>query len=128
MQPTENGIGITVYFQDGDGDIDTITYLPCVSDGRAIFQDTAAKKVILASEDTVFASDDIIKIIYDYGIKKIDPVSQNGSMKGTITLSLDSANIQLVLWAFPQEKKYFKITLYDRAGNSSNSVITPYFN
>ncbi|MDR2557031.1 MAG: hypothetical protein LBC49_04880 [Bacteroidales bacterium] len=123
---TENTLDITIYFEDGDGDIDTLKLIPKVESGEVIYIDSTNGNIILAKEDTVIHNS--VQILYSYNIRDIDPVSSNGSMKGTITCKIDAINAEMLLSAFPQRKKYFTITLRDRAGNISNEISTPDIN
>ncbi|MDR0763664.1 MAG: hypothetical protein LBF01_04125 [Bacteroidales bacterium] len=121
---TDSTLDVAIYFEDGDGDIDSLRLTPKVESGNVLYVDSISGNVILAKEDTAIYNCE--KISYAYNIRDIEPVSSNGSMKGTITCSIDVFNAEILLSVFPQQRKYFTITLHDRAGNMSNELSTPY--
>ena len=132
MVNTGSSLDVTIYFEDGDGDVSRITMTPYVRDagstdtGRVIFWDSVqGNAVLVATEDTVIYNS--TKILYDYNINNLEPVSSNGSMKGTITYSIDAGEAEFLLSLFPQQKKYFKVSLYDRKDNKAE-VLTPDIN
>jgi hypothetical protein len=122
---SETGIDIVIYFEDGNGDISKFELTPMISDSGieyVIFNDTVREVLVLANEDTAMPG--CYKYYYDYYINEIEPISVNGSIKGTITCNIDMGETNFILSIFPEYKRYFKIILHDRSGNKSNAVKT----
>jgi hypothetical protein len=126
MVNTGNTLDVTIYFEDGDGDISQITLIPYVRDagstdiGKVIFWDSVqGRAVLVEKEDTTIYNS--TKISYSYNINDLEPVSSNGSMKGTVTYSIDAGEVEFLLSLFPQQKIYFRILLYDRKNNKAEA-------
>jgi hypothetical protein len=125
MTKSETGLDIVIYFEDGNGDINILELIPILFDSvreYAIFVDTLREENILANEDTTMFG--CYRIEFIDNIKEIDPVSANGSMKGTITRNMDTNIVKQIISVFPEYKRYFRIILYDRAGNSDTTKTT----
>jgi hypothetical protein len=117
----------TVSFTDGDGDVgldDTDTISPFDTSNyyyNNFFINVFVKKNGLYNYLTVFntQTQNNDTIIFKYRIARINPVSSNGSLNGTIQTAID---ISLMAPYLKGDTIVFRAFLYDRALHKSNVV------
>ena len=117
----------TCKFTDGDGDVglnESDNYTPFDTSSyyyNNFFINVFVKKKGKYEYFTVFntQTQNYDTIVFKYRIKRIDPVSANGSLKGEIQTVLD---IGLMTPYLKNDTVVFKAFLYDRKLNKSNVV------
>jgi len=110
----------TIGFRDGDGDVgvlsgDTTTYNLKM---KYLYRNSAGNFVAYDADPGTLAFD---TLFYNFRIKTLTPDGQYKALNGDIAVQLRAAPVFNPLHTFVK----FSINLWDRAGNKSNTVITP---
>lgn len=109
-----DSLKITIHFQDGDGDLGAIEGS---APGPNLWVVDQREGVV----DTVGT--------FSYTIPNLSPDTKNPSIQGTIEVTMDAPILRKYFvppFTQPSEEEVsFQIYLVDRAGNMSNTILTP---
>ena len=73
----------------------------------------------------IYVKDSRLKDFDRYHLKPLAPLSSNIRIQGQLNIKLKTL---FVLSSLPMERANFEVYIKDRAGNKSNTIITPFVN